>query len=163
MSRSSSSHIVMLVLATLTLSFAAIMTPAGDILRWLRPNLVLMVVIFWVLHASTFGIGAAWLAGLVQDGVSGNELGVHALSFTVIAYILLLLHHRIRMFGLLQQMLLVFSLLCFDQWTIDRINSIAFGSHTSLAWLGGAMIGALLWPVLCAVLGPRMARRAGAL
>ncbi|MCB1876085.1 MAG: rod shape-determining protein MreD [Chromatiales bacterium] len=134
-------------------SFCAAMVltviPLPDTLRALRPEWVALVLIYWCLAVpQRVGIGSAWVAGLLTDALTGTLLGQHALGFAVLAYVILKLHRRVRLFPLPQQIPVVLVLLTIYQLLNLWILGIsgAAPSH-GLAWLQ-PVIGALLWPIV---------------
>ncbi len=78
--------------------------PLPDFLVWWRPNWLLMVVIYWTMALPhRIGIVVAWVLGLITDVALGSVLGVHGLSMAIIAYLILLLTNRLRLFPLWKQ------------------------------------------------------------
>ena len=53
------------------------------------------------------GIIAGWILGILTDVALGSVLGVHGMSFAIIAYLILVLTHRLRLFPLWQQSVVV--------------------------------------------------------
>lgn len=142
---------LLLVLVSFTLAFVFWMFPVPSVLRWAKPDFVLLVMIYWLMRTpESFGIGSAWMLGLVLDGISGNLLGQHALSFSCIAYFLQLLRQHVRMLDPFRQALLVFLLLALDAVIADWINMVVRGGDYHFLLLTGAVTGALLWPFLSA-------------
>ena len=92
---------------------AALMSlPLPDFLSPVRPAWATLVVIYWIMMwPGRFGIGSAWLIGLLVDVLQGDTLGQHALALTVVAYITLRFHLQIRIFPLWQLTATVFALL----------------------------------------------------
>lgn len=109
-------HSLLAVCLSLALAYALMVMPVPEILRLLRPNLVILAMIYWLLRLpESMGVGGAFLLGLIYDGIIGSPLGLHALSFSLIAAVLLLLYSRWRMFTVVQQALGVVGLLVLDQ------------------------------------------------
>lgn len=122
-----------------------------ELIRFLRPNIVALLLIFWLIRIpESLGIGFAWAAGFIYDGMTGGFLGQHALAFSLIAYIVLVLHQRIRMFGLLQQTFLVLFLLLLDQIIDCWVAIVVYGNQGNFYFLVNALLGALCWPVISA-------------
>ena len=81
-----------------------------------RPDWVLLVLIYWCMALpERIGVGTGWVMGLLLDVINGVLLGLHALAFSVVAYLAMLLHRRIRVFPLWQQALTVLILVGFSQ------------------------------------------------
>ncbi len=144
---------LVLILISLLLAFMLAVSPLPDQWRWLRPNFVALVLIYWVLREpEVVGITLAWLVGLILDGVTGVYLGQHALSFAIIAYVVIVLHKRLRMFSVAQQAMLVFILLGLDQMINGWIDLVLRGGREELLLLMSAVIGGALWPVVVALI-----------
>ena len=79
---------------------------------FLRPELVLMTVIYWIIalpHRA--GVVLAWVSGLTMDTLVGNFVGQFACSFVIISYFVLQFYQRLRMFSVWQQAILVSGLI----------------------------------------------------
>lgn len=140
-----------LLFGTFLCAYLAMILSVPEFLRFLRPNLVVLLVIFWLIRIpENLGVGFAWIAGFFYDGITGGFLGQHALSFSFIAYIVLVLHQRIRLFAGVQQALLVFLLLVLEQMIDGWIDMIVRGDDYHFYFLINAILGALCWPVLSA-------------
>jgi len=125
------------------------MLSVPEFVRLLRPNILVLLLIFWLIRIpENLGIGFAWTVGVIYDGFTGGFIGQHALSFSFIAYIVLVLHQRIRIFGALQQTLLVFLLLIFDQMIDSWVAMAIRGNDYHFYFLINAVMGAFCWPVL---------------
>ena len=84
-----------------------------------NPDWVAIAVIFWCIHLpDRFGIGLAWLSGLLTDVLTGRPLGGYALCYSIIAYLSLSQHRRLRIFPLYQQALFVLLFLLISQFLI---------------------------------------------
>ena len=112
-----------------------------------RPQWLAMTLIYWSLALpNRVGVFWGWVVGLVLDVVSGTVLGQHALSLSVMAYLAVELHPRIRVFPLLQQAVSVWVLLL-----VERLLSLwvmgAAGQPTPTLWYWmPTFVGMLLWP-----------------
>ena len=140
------------------LPFAVALSTLGALLAslyplpvWLlpaRPDWLALVVIFWILRLPHgFGIGSAWLLGLLMDGLEGGVLGRHALALSVVAYATILLRRRMLHYSLLQQMLLVFALCATDQVLCHWVQNLAGHATSSLVFLMGSLTAAFCWPL----------------
>ena len=64
--------------------------------RWLRPNLLILLIIFIDLHLGVrYGIFVALLAGLLKDSFSAGPLGMHTVSLILCVYIITLIRRFI--------------------------------------------------------------------
>lgn len=118
-------------------------------LSYFRPEWVAMVVIYWVIKSpANVGVVVAWAAGLVLDILEGNLLGVNALSLAVVAYLVLAMHQRIKLFPLLQQSFTVFLVIGIHLMIGHFIRNLAGNPVSGMAYLVPALVSALIWPVL---------------
>jgi rod shape-determining protein MreD len=130
--------------------------------RWadpLRPDVALLLVIFWVLaRPRVAGLGYAWLAGLLLDVLRGMVLGQHALAFLCVAYMAHRVQLRMRTFPLVMQagavMLMLFAYHFLLFWT-DGLLGHGYTAWTR--WLP-VLTGALVWPLVAAA-GDTITRR----
>jgi rod shape-determining protein MreD len=127
--------------------------PVPDWAEELRPQWVALTLVYWCLALpDRVGVFWAWSTGLVLDVAAGTLLGQHALSLSVVAYLVVELHPRIRIFPLWQQALSVWVLLL-----VERLLSLwvigATGQPTPTLWYWApTFVGMLLWPWIFIVL-----------
>jgi len=115
----------------------------------LRPQfLVLVLIYWWLMTPERVGITTGWISGLLLDVLSGNVLGAHALSFSVIAFITLNIYQRTRIFPLWQQSLVVFILLLIEHTFQYWITGITSDATPGLEYWLQPVVGLLLWPWL---------------
>lgn len=130
------------------IAFILSMLPLPQILQTIRPEFVLIVLIYWnIALPNRIGVGYGWLAGLFFDVSSDALLGQHALTFALIAYLAIKLHQRIRIFPVWQQAVTVLVLMMF-QGTISQWIKGMLGDAPSLSsFIVPAISTALFWPV----------------
>jgi len=139
------------VIILLSFGVAMLLTimPLPDSLRGLRPDWVGLTLIFWCLVLPyRIGVGTGFTAGLLLDVLTGTLLGEHALSLTLIAYLSVRLHQRIRAYPVWQQALTVLLFLLLHQLLTLWIDSIIGRPAPSLAYWLPSLLGAALWPVI---------------
>jgi rod shape-determining protein MreD len=125
-----------------------------------RPDLLLLLVIYWTLSAPrSSGLLFAWLCGLAIDVLKGVLLGEQAVAFLLVAFLTHRLQLRMRVYPLLHQAATVFMLLAIYQFLIFWIDGIA--GHPVTTWLRWLPVvtGALLWPLIVAILDSSGRRR----
>ena len=139
------------------LTFAAAMlltiAPLPETLRILRPDWVALTLVFWCLALPyRVSVGSGFIAGIFMDVLTGTLLGQNALALSIIAYVCVRLHQRIRAYPIWQQALTVLVFLVLHQlltlW-IDR--TIGRPGHSFTYWLP-SVLGMLLWPLLYRIL-----------
>lgn len=143
----------LVILLTLIVAMMLDIMPLPLQLEALRPAWLLLTLVYWVAALPhRFGVGKAWLAGLFMDALDGTLLGLHAVVFALVAYLTLVLHHRLRMFPRWQQaltamMLVGLSLLI----TLWLRNIVQVTPRTWTYWLP-ALTSACIWPAIYHVL-----------
>ena len=142
-----------LVIGSLVLALLLSIIPMPDWAQHLRPQWLALLLIYWCLMSpERVGISTAWLTGLLLDAMTGNLLGAHALSLSLVAFIVLKIYQRTRIFPLWQQSLVVLALLTLENliqfWILGLTRDITPGLEY---WLP-PVIGLLIWPWLFIVM-----------
>lgn len=137
-----------IILLSFLVAFILSMIPLPQMLQTVRPEFVLIVLIYWCIALpNRVGVGIGWIAGIVFDVTTDALLGQHALTFALIAYLAIKLHQRIRVFPIWQQALTIMVLMMF-QGTITLWIKGMLGSAPSISiFILPAVSTALFWPV----------------
>ena len=127
----------------------------------LRPAFLVLTVLFWSVNAPrTGGLALGFFAGLMLDIFQGPVLGEHALALSLVTYIAVREHQRIRSKPAIQQALIVFAALIVYEIVLFMIDGWTGRPVTSpLRWVH-AVTGALIWPPASALLAYGAGRRA---
>ncbi len=145
-------HSWLIIIATFLAALAITLSPVPVLLAPLRPDWVALVLIYWIIALPhRVGVGTAWLAGIFQDAATGTLLGQQALGLTVVAYLVLLLHQRIRNYPVWQQAIIVMVFIALFRvigaWVLGVIGRPADFSY----WLP-AITSMLAWPAVFLIL-----------
>lgn len=139
----------------LTLALALLLSVASmpKFMELGRPLWLALFLTYWVLALPhRVGMTTAWGLGLLADVLNGTLLGQNALTLTLISFLVLTLHQRMRMFPMWQQstvLLVVFGLAQLVQlW----LNALTGSRPPTLEFVLPALVSALLWPWVCAIL-----------
>jgi rod shape-determining protein MreD len=111
-----------------------------------RPYWLALVMVYWLIEApDRFGLGFAFLAGVLADLCFGTVLGEQALRLTVMAFIVQRFRAQLRFFPLSQQALAVAGLLLNDRVVVAVVH-LALGEPQPLlaAWWS-PLVGMVLW------------------
>ena len=105
---------------TIAVSFlVALMLTALPLPHWAepwRPAWVTLVLAYWVLALPhRVGVGVGWGLGLLLDVLTGALLGQHALSLSLVAFLALRLHQRLRVLSPWEQGVSIFLLVVLDR------------------------------------------------
>ncbi len=96
------------ILLSFIAALALTIMPLPDTLETIRPEWVVMVLVYWVMALPhRIGVGIAWMTGLLLDVVRDTLLGQYAIALAMIAFIVIHLHQRLRVFPVWQQSLTV--------------------------------------------------------
>ena len=130
------------VLAALLLGLLPL--PAG--LQPYRPYWLALVMVYWLIEApDRFGLGFAFLAGVLADLCFGTVLGEQALRLTVMAFIVQRFRAQLRFFPLSQQALALAGLLLNDRFVVMVLHLALGEPQPPLAAWWSPLAGMLLW------------------
>jgi rod shape-determining protein MreD len=140
----------------LVTSFVALILSVLPLPGWLeiaRPAFLVLTVLYWSIAAPRAGgLALGFAAGLALDVFQGAVLGQHALALTVITYIAVREHQKIRSKPAFQQALIVFGALVVYEFIVFAIDGWSGHPVTSpVRWIH-TVSGAILWPLATAVL-----------
>jgi len=114
---------------------------------WL-PDMLQLVLIFWCVHQPRrVGMLAAFLFGLLVDVHESALLGQNALAYVVLAYLAHLMHRRLLMFPLREQVwqvLPIFVLGATVEWLTRLITHDSWPQWTQLL---APLLQTALWPL----------------
>ena len=118
-----------------------------------RPSfLVLAVLYFSITAPRAGGLALGFFAGVMLDVFQGTVLGQHALALTLVTYIAVREHQKIRSKPAFQQSLIVFFALLAYEFVVFAIDGWTGHPITNpLRWVH-TFSGALIWPIAIALL-----------
>jgi rod shape-determining protein MreD len=146
------------ILVTLCVAMLLMILPMPDWARPFRPQWVTLVLLYWAIALPhRVGVGSGFATGIVLDVLTGTLLGQHALGLSIVTFIAIQLHQRIRVFPFWQQSLGIFILLVIEHLLALWVTGATQGVTPGLVYWSVPPIGALLWPWVFVTL--RKARR----
>lgn len=141
------------IVFTLIAAFVVNLLPWSGWLLAIKPDFVALVVLYWcVQQPRRVGFAAAWLFGLMMDVADGSLFGQHALAYSVLAFAGIVLHRRVLMFTMKDQILHVIPLLLANDLIVLAIRRIAGAEFPGFSYFAGSFIAGALWPVICLLL-----------
>lgn len=156
----STQHTYLIVTLSLTVALILSVVPVPDWAEQFRPDWVGLVLIYWCLAIpGRIGVGTGFIVGLAQDILYGSLLGQYALSKTIIAFIAVRLHLRVRIFPAWQQAFAVLIMLAIGQLFIIWVRSVIDKPAQGFSYWTPSIVGMVIWPWLFVVL--RDIRRRG--
>lgn len=82
--------------------------PLPDVVDQWRPDWLLMAIMYWAMALPyRYSIITAWVLGVILDIFLGAHLGIRAMAFSLVTYIVVLHFQRLRHFPRWQQSLLI--------------------------------------------------------
>jgi rod shape-determining protein MreD len=140
-------------IAAMVLGVFSLPDHVPDEVGFLRPEWVVLVLIYWVIALPhRVGVVVAWALGIMMDVLLGDLLGQHAIAYIIVAYIAQSLYQRLRMFAVWQQSLIVFAIVGLNQLINFWIESTAGMTEWSMWYLLPSIVSALVWPWIFLIL-----------
>lgn len=142
------------IVVTLLLAALLEVVPLPDSINWVRPEWMLLVLVYWVLELpSRVGVLWGFFVGLYHDVLVGTTLGQWGLAYALGAFVMLAAYKRMRVFTSLQQCAVVFLL-------VGTVSLLAFLVQESVGRtlyppytiLYSSLASAVLWRPVCALL-----------
>ena len=153
---------VWVIPATFLASYVLISFPVGLQWRGYAPAWVTLVLIYWCMAApQRVGVGAAWLVGLGLDLLTFGLVGSHALTKTVIAFLVGRVALRLRVYPVWQQTAFILILLVVETAILVAIEYLVDGQLGGMVSWPALAVGVAVWPLLFWIL--RRCRRWGRL
>ena len=135
-----------LVFASLVAAYLFNSLPWSGAALLARPDLVLVVIIFWVMHQpGSVGQGLAFFLGLAMDVGDSMLLGQHALAYVVATYGAQVLRVRVLAFPILEQTLHVLGLFIGATVVVVLLNLLLGASLPGPATALSPVLASLAW------------------
>lgn len=129
-------------------AFVCLLFPWSGVALALRPDFMLLVLLFWLLRAPNLcSVGIAWFMGLWVDLATGGVFGQYALAYTVTTFFAVLYQRRLVLFSSSQQLVYVFSLLVLSQLVLLILKAFAGHEFSGWSYFLPSISGIILWQV----------------
>ncbi len=136
------------VYLSLLVAFLALLLPWSENALQIRPDFVLLVIIFWLIRAPQLcNVGTAWFVGLFVDLATGGVFGQYALAYTLTAYFAVIYQRRLVLFNGMQQAFYVFLLLIISQLTLLLLKLFSGAEAFGWQYFLPSFTGILLWQI----------------
>ena len=142
-----------MVFGSLAVAFLLTVLPWPQAALWLVPDFALLVLIYWNINAPRLAaLGVAFTLGLVMDAAHGLLFGLHALSYCVATFVVLMLRRRLDFFTVKGQALHLAPIFPLRVALVLLIG-LAYGqSQIDWRYLAAGLVTAALWVPACFVL-----------
>jgi rod shape-determining protein MreD len=139
------------LIAALFIDMVANISLVGNA-AWM-PDFVALVLVFWCVHQPRLvGIGVAFFFGVATDVHQSALLGQHALTYTALGFMAVLMHRRLLWFTVPSQAMQVLPMFVAAhalELTVRIMSGALFPGWTILL---APLLEALLWPLVSVVL-----------
>jgi rod shape-determining protein MreD len=143
----------LIILLTLFLALAIDLIPASSLPLRLRPDLVLLALIYWTMAIpQRIGIFSGLVIGLLVDVATGSVLGQHALSYSAILWAVVENHKRLRLAIFWKQTLIVMLLLLGERIISAIVLGATLGQLPDLLFWLAPLLALVVWPLVFGVL-----------
>jgi rod shape-determining protein MreD len=133
---------------SLVLAFIFLLLPWSGFALKIRPDFILLVIIFWLIRAPNLcNVGTAWFLGLFVDLATGGIFGQFALAYTITAFFAVTYQRRLVLFNHTQQLFYVFLLLMISQIVLLIIKTFSGADALGWSYFLPSFVGILLWRV----------------
>jgi rod shape-determining protein MreD len=112
------------------------------------PDVLAIALVFWAVHQPLrVGIGVAFAFGVCMDVHQAALLGQHALGYTVVAFLAVMIHRRLLWYGVSSQALQVLPLFVAMHALEVLLRLVAGGGWPGWSALLAPVLAAGLWPL----------------
>ncbi len=144
-----------LILLSFVVATLLAVVPLPEAALYYRPEWLALVLAYWTInHPERVGIGIAWIAGIMVDALTGSLFGLHALGLALVAYLVLRMRLRLRLFTIFQQtavLLMIIGLMLLLGQCLRLLFDLP--REANLMFLLPAATSALFWPATRVLLG----------
>ncbi|MDM0038923.1 rod shape-determining protein MreD [Variovorax sp. J22G21] len=131
---------------SLFLALVIDMLPLGRI-AWM-PDVLALAIVFWSVHQPTrIGIGVAFVFGLCMDVHQSAMLGQHALSYTTLGFLAIMIHRRLLWYPVVSQALQLLPLFALSHLIELAIRMVGGGLFPGWNLLLAPALETALWPL----------------
>lgn len=146
-------HASWVIVVSLLFSMMLMVVPLPDSVDAARPHFTALCLLYWSMALpQRVGVGVAWLCGLLLDVMLGSLLGMHALSLSLICFLMLKLHQRVRVYPVWQQALTILLLIAMNQLIILWVRGVIDTQPNSWHYWLASLSSMLIWPLVYGVM-----------
>jgi rod shape-determining protein MreD len=117
------------------------------------PDPMALALTFWCVHQPRrVGVGVCFAFGLLMDVHDGALLGQHALAYTLLGHVAVMMSRRLRWFGSIEQAVQVLPLFAGATAVCLAVGLLAGGMFPGWSLVWSPLLSALLWPAVTWVL-----------
>jgi rod shape-determining protein MreD len=113
------------------------------------PDWIQLVLIYWLLAVpSVIGLLTSWFIGIIADVTLGTTLGMHALTYVGISFIIMQSYKFLRYLTVYQQAIIIFIILILKYTILLWIDRLLDINNYTLSIYWTPLMSAILWPIV---------------
>ena len=117
------------------------------------PDVLALTLVFWTIHQPLrVGIGAAFCFGLVMDVQQAGLLGQHALAYTALSFLGIMIHRRVLWFPVPSQALQILPLMLAAHLLEFLVRLVSGAGWPEWTYWLAPVLQAALWPLASVLL-----------
>jgi len=137
-----SSFVIALLITTMTFTFGVF-----------SPDWIQLVLIYWLLAVpSVIGLIGSWVIGIIADVTLGATLGMHALTYVGISFIIMQSYKFLRYLTVYQQAIIILIILILKYTILLWIDRLLDINDYTLSIYWTPLMSAILWPIVFYIL-----------
>ncbi len=128
---------------------SVILTISTFPLGYFSPDWIFLVIVYWIIAVpNMYNFFVIWLIGIITDVALGSTLGMNALMYVFLSFIVKRLYKSLRYFTVIQQSIIVLILMIlkitFLLWIDAMLSSDIYSAY--MYWT--TLTSAFIWPVI---------------
>ena len=136
------SFVISLLITTMTFSLGVF-----------SPDWIQLVLIYWLLAVpSVIGLIGSWVIGIIADVTLGTTLGMHALTYVGISFIIMQSYKFLRYLTVYQQAIIILIILILKYTILLWIDRLLGINDYTLSIYWTPLMSAILWPIVFYIL-----------
>lgn len=138
-----------LIVLSLMMALLLNLLPLKGVVLTLWPDFIALMILYWCINQpQRVGMTTAFVMGLLMDIGDASTFGQHALAYSIMAFVALVFHRRLRVFSALQQAPQAGLILLVGQ-SILLLTGLLDGSQfPGWDFFLASATGTFLWPLL---------------
>lgn len=121
--------------------------PWPQMVALFKPDWVALVLIYWVMALpGRIGIFSGWMLGLFMDVLDGTLFGINALSYALVAFLVQMIFHRLRLFPRWKQAINVAVVVGINQLVVMTLTGLVQPTNVDLTYWVPLIGAAIFWP-----------------
>ncbi|MET1254747.1 rod shape-determining protein MreD [Aliikangiella maris] len=135
------------ILFTFVIAMLLDVMPLPEVIAMFRPEWVVMVFIYWVMAIpNRLGVLTGWVIGLIMDVLQGSLFGINALSMALVAFLIQMLYHRLRLFPPWKQAFNITVIVGIHRLVVINLNGLVEQVSGDFTYWLPLISVALFWP-----------------